>query len=65
MHEDPISSVHHLSCDLSVTGFIRIPQIPPPQVRKIEGDAESNENGDLNPFLRIDLRNSLLIVYHL
>jgi hypothetical protein len=59
MHEDPIPSVHHLSCDLGITGFIRIPQVPPPQVKKIEDDTESNQNGDLNPLLRIDLGERL------
>jgi hypothetical protein len=65
MHEDPISSIDHLPSDLGITGFIRTPQVPSPQVKKIEDETESYQKGDLNPFLRIDLRNSLPIVYHL
>jgi hypothetical protein len=54
MHEDPIPSFGHLPRNLGITGFVGIPEVPPPQVKKIEGDAESNENGNLNPLLRID-----------
>jgi hypothetical protein len=60
MHEDPIPSVHHLSCDLSITRLIRIPQVPAPQVKEIEDDTEPDENGDLNPGLRINLRKLFL-----
>jgi hypothetical protein len=60
MHEDPISSINHLPGDLGITGFIRIPQVPSPQVKEIEDDTESNENADLDPLLRIYLRKPFL-----
>jgi hypothetical protein len=54
MHENPIPSLHHLLCNLGVTRFIRIPEIPLPQVKKIEEETESQEDRNLHPFLRID-----------
>jgi hypothetical protein len=41
MHEDPIPSVDHLFGYLSIAGFIRIPEVPSPQIDKIDNEAES------------------------
>jgi len=54
MHEEPISSIDHLPGDLGITRFIRIPQVPSPQIKKIEDDTESDENANLNPRLRVN-----------
>jgi hypothetical protein len=51
VHEDPISAIHHLPGDLGIPGFIWIPEVPSSQVKKIEDETESNENGNLNPLL--------------
>jgi hypothetical protein len=52
MHEDPVPPIHHLSRNLCITGFVRIPEIPLTQVNKINDEAESQEKGDLGPWLR-------------
>jgi hypothetical protein len=49
MHENPISTLHHLSRNLSVAGFIRVPEIPLTQINKINEETESQEKGDLGP----------------
>jgi hypothetical protein len=60
MHEEPISSIDHLPGNLGITGFIRAPQVPPPQVKKIQNGTESNQYGNLNPGLRINFRELFL-----
>jgi hypothetical protein len=49
MHEDPVSPIHHLSRNLSIAGFIRIPEIPLTQIHKINDEAEPQEKGELGP----------------
>jgi hypothetical protein len=58
MHQDPIPSVHHLPCHLGIAGFIWVPEVPPVQIDEVEDNAESEEEKDLDPFLRIDLRRN-------
>jgi hypothetical protein len=41
MEEDPISSLDHLPGYLCITGFIRIPEVPLPQIENIDHQAES------------------------
>jgi hypothetical protein len=60
MHEDPISPLKHLSRNLGITRFIRIPEIPPAQVEEKEDKTEPREKDQLNPFLRIDIGKSSL-----
>jgi hypothetical protein len=65
MHENPISPLNHLSGDLGIPGLIWVPEIPSTNIKEIEDETDSYQEGDLDPFLRIDFRNSLLMVYHL
>jgi hypothetical protein len=43
---------------LGITRFIWIPEIPLTQVKKKEEETESQENKNLGPFLRINIRKS-------
>ena len=54
MHQNPIPSAHHLFCHLGIARLVRIPEIPSMQVKKIKYETESDENPNLNPFLRIN-----------
>jgi hypothetical protein len=54
VHEDPVSVHHHFPGNFSVTGFIRIPQIPLAQIQKIEDNAEYQQEADMNPWRRGD-----------
>jgi hypothetical protein len=53
MHENPISSIHHLFCNLSIFGLIRNPEIPLPQIKKVKDETESNKENNLSPFGRM------------
>jgi hypothetical protein len=54
MHEDPVPFLDHLPCNLGITRFIRVPEIPLTQVKKIEKETESQKDRNLCPFLGID-----------
>jgi hypothetical protein len=56
MHEDPIASVDHFSGHLGITGLIRIPEVPPTQIKKEQDETETQEEGELGPFLMIDMK---------
>jgi hypothetical protein len=43
---------------LGITRLIWIPQIPLTQVKKIKEETESQEDKNLGPFLRINIRKS-------
>ena len=60
MHEDPIPSLYDLSGDLRITRFIRVPEIPLPQIKKVKDQTESRQKGNLSPFLGIDLERPFL-----
>jgi len=60
MHENPIPSLDHLPCNLGITGFVRIPEVPSINIKEIDDETESYEKGDLDPFLRIDFRKPFL-----
>jgi len=58
MHENPISPLNHLPCNLGITGFIRVPEIPSPQIEKVKDETESYQEENLGIFLRIDFIKS-------
>jgi hypothetical protein len=54
MHKGPIPPIHHLSGDLDISGFIRIPEVPSAQIQEEKNQTECDENGHLSPFLSIN-----------
>jgi hypothetical protein len=52
MHENPVSPMNHLSRNLSIARFIRVPEIPLTQVNKINDKTESQKKDELSPGLR-------------
>jgi hypothetical protein len=56
MHENPIPSIYHLPCHLGITGLIWIPEIPSTQIKKEQDETETQEEGELGPFLMIDMK---------
>jgi hypothetical protein len=56
MHQYPILSLEHLSRDPRITGLIRIPEVPPTQIKKEQDETETQEEGELGPFLMIDIK---------
>ena len=52
MHEDPISPIDHLPGDLGITGFVRIPEVPSAQIKKVKDEADDNKKKNGGPFGR-------------
>ena len=51
---------YHLSGDLGIPGFIWIPEVPLAQIETINNETETDEEGYLNAFLRIEFGKLLL-----
>ena len=61
MQEDPIPSLDHFPGHLRIAGFIRIPEIPLPQINKKEQKAECQEKTHLTLSCGHDLSDTFSI----
>jgi hypothetical protein len=61
VHEDPVSLLNHLPGHLGITWLVGIPEIPSAQVDEVENQAESHEEKDLHPLLRVNERYLLCL----